>query len=206
LKNNKYIASALRKMQKHVNVEQNSKTYLPVFIKPTSRHLYALGSASESVGTSDRAIKCIATIMARNLKQINAYPEFRTANGIDGVRTAVLAGNPPPGTLNQQARFTAKYLNPSWVVTNIALPVPLQNHGVGRLRYRPAVGINLLVVYPDEKQACMALVYNDNRRGLGVGLQAFDSQVAMSYLNIKKTETDAFLRGQGDYQIAKIPH
>jgi transposase InsO family protein len=52
----------------------------------------------------------------------------------------------------------------------------------------------------------MALVYNDNRRGLGVGLQAFYQQVAMSYVNIKKTETDAFLRGQGDYQLAKIPH
>ena len=144
--------------------------------------------------------------MARDLKRINAYPEFRTANGIDAVRAAVVAGNPPPGTPNQQARFAGKYLNGSWVVTNTALPVPLQNHGAGRLRYRPNAAINLLVAYPDEKQACMALVYNDNRRGLGVGLQAFYSQVAMSYLNIKKTETDAFLRGQGDYQLAKIPH
>jgi transposase InsO family protein len=62
------------------------------------------------------------------------------------------------------------------------------------------------VAYPDEKQASMTLVYNDIRRGLGVGLQAFYQQVAMSYLNIKKTETDAFLRGQGDYQLAEIPH
>ena len=29
--------------------------------------------------------------MARDLKRINAYPEFRTAEGIDGVRAAVLA-------------------------------------------------------------------------------------------------------------------
>ena len=118
--------------------------------------------------------------MARDLKRINAYPEFRTAAGIDAVRASVQNGNPPPGTPNQQARFAAKYLNGSWVVTNTALPAPLQNHGVGRLRYRPNAAINLLVVYPDEKQACMALVYNDNRRGLGVGLQAFYSQVAMS--------------------------
>ena len=62
--------------------------------------------------------------MARDLKRINAYPEFRTAAGIDGVRAAVVAGNPPPGTPNQQARFAAKYLNGSWVVTNTALPVP----------------------------------------------------------------------------------
>ena len=134
--------------------------------------------------------------MARDLKRINAYPEFRTAAGIDGVRTAVLAGNPPPGTPNQQARFAAKYLNPSWVVTNV--PAAPAGHGANRLRYRPAAGIDLLVVYPDEKQASMALVYSDIRRGLGVGLQAFYQQVAMSYLNIKKSETDAFLRGQGD--------
>ena len=141
--------------------------------------------------------------MARDLKRINAYPEFRTTAGIDGVRTAVLAGMPPAGTPNQQARFTAKFLNPSWAVNNAPAPA---GHGANRLRYRPDAGINLLVAYPDEKQALMALVYNDNRRGLGVGLQAFYSQVAMSYLNIKKTETDAFLRGQGDYQLAKIPH
>jgi hypothetical protein len=142
--------------------------------------------------------------MARDLKQINAYPEFRTTAGIDAVRAAVNAGNPPPGTPNQQARFAAKFLNGSWVVTNV--PAAPAGHGANRLRYRPNAGINLLVAYPDEKQAFMALVYNDNRRGLGVGLQAFYSQVAMSYINIKKSETDAFLRGQGDYQVAKIPH
>ena len=145
--------------------------------------------------------------MARDLKRINAYPEFRTAAGIDGVRAAVVAGNSPPGTPNQQARFAAKFLNPSWVVTNApALPAPLLNPAAGRLRYRPAAGIDLLVVYPVEKQACMALVYNDTRRGLGIGLFAYYQQVAMSYLNIKKSETDEFLKNQGDYQIAKIPH
>ena len=50
--------------------------------------------------------------MARDLKCINAYPDFRTTAGIDGVRTAVLAGVPPAGTPNQPARFTAKFLNP----------------------------------------------------------------------------------------------
>ena len=70
--------------------------------------------------------------MARDLKRINAYPEFRTTAGIDGVRTAVLAGMPPAGTPNQQARFTAKFLNPSWVVNNAPAPA---GHGANRLRY-----------------------------------------------------------------------
>ena len=124
--------------------------------------------------------------MVRDLKRINAYPEFRAAAGIDAVRAAVVAGLAPAGTPGQQARFNAKFLNGLWVVTNALLPAPLQNHGVSRLRYRPNAGINLLVAYPDEKQASMTLVYNDIRRGLGVGLQAFYQQVAMSYLNIKK--------------------
>ena len=68
--------------------------------------------------------------MARDLKRINAYPEFRTAAGIDAVRAAVLAGNPPAGTPNQ-ARFAAKFLNPSWVVTNNPAPA---GHGANRLR------------------------------------------------------------------------
>ena len=37
--------------------------------------------------------------MARDLKRINAYPDFRTTAGIDGVRTAVLAGVPPAGVV-----------------------------------------------------------------------------------------------------------
>jgi transposase InsO family protein len=51
----------------------------------------------------------------------------------------------------------------------------------------------------------MTLVWNDRRRGFGVGLQAFYHQLAMSYLNIKKTHTDAFLTSKGDYQIQKTP-
>jgi hypothetical protein len=141
--------------------------------------------------------------MARDLKRINAYPEFRTAAGIDGVRAAVVAGIPPLGSPIQQARFAAKFLNPSWIVTNV--PAAPAGHGANRLRYRPAAGIDLLVVYPNEKQASMALVYNDIRRGLGIGLNAYYQQVAMSYLNIKKSETDEFLKNQGDYQIDKIP-
>ena len=153
---------------------------------------------------SKKVIKYSTKIMASDLKRINAYPEFRTAGGIDTVRNAVIAGVPPPGTPKQQARFDAKFLNPPvWVVTNV--PAVPGGHGPNRLRYRPG-GVDLLVAYPDEKQAFMTLVYNDNRRGLGIGLEAFYQQVAMSYLNIKKKETDAFLRGQGDYQIAKVPH
>ena len=35
--------------------------------------------------------------MIRNLKVINAYPEFRTTAGINQVKNAVIAAGPPAG-------------------------------------------------------------------------------------------------------------
>jgi hypothetical protein len=149
----------------------------------------------------------------RNLKRLNAYPEFRTDAGIDTVRTAVINQAPPAGlTPARAARFTARFLNPSWVVLN--LPAAQRGgpgHGANRLRYRPPVPagapqINLLVAYQNERNNFMTRVWDDRRRGYGVGLQAFYHQVALSYLNIQKIHTDEFLTGKGDYQIQKTPH
>jgi len=148
---------------------------------------------------------------ARNLKSINAYTEFRTDAGIDIVRAAVAAGNPPAGlTPARSARFTARYLNNDWVVSNLPALVPPGSHGLNRLRYRPQLAngtppIDLVVAYSDERTPFMTAVWNDRRRGYGVGLQAFYYQVATSYLNIQKIYTDDFLTGKGDYQIQKTP-
>jgi transposase InsO family protein len=62
-----------------------------------------------------------------------------------------------------------------------------------------------LVYILDERVPFMTRVWGDIRRGYGVGLQAFYHQVAMSYLNIQKTHTDAFLKSKGDYNIQKTP-
>jgi transposase InsO family protein len=148
----------------------------------------------------------------RNLKNLNAYTEFRTNAGIDMVRQAVSTNTAPAGlTPARTAKFIARYLNNNWVVVPI-LPAEggLPVHGVNRLRYRPQVPaaaprIDLLVAYDDERNIFMDMVWNDRKRGYGVGLQAFYHQVAMSYLNIQKIHTDEFLTGKGDYQIQKTP-
>ena len=144
----------------------------------------------------------------RNLKEINAYPEFRTAAGIERVRTAIVNGNVLPGGLNitQRQRFAQKYFNGDWVV----VPVPGAQQGqagfpVNRLKYQPTPNIDLLVSYPTERQTFMGRIWNDKRRGYGLGLQAFYIQIALSHLNIQKKYTDAFLRGQGNYNIQKTP-
>ena len=158
---------------------------------------------------NNQSIKQMAT---RNLKNLNAYPEFRTDAGINAVRAAVIAQAPPAGlTPARAARFTARFLNPSWVVVPLpAAQAGAPGHGGNRLRYRPPVpagapAINLLVAYQNERTRFMTRVWGDRRRGYGVGLQAFYHQVAMSYLNIQKIHTDEFLTGKGDYQIQKTP-
>ena len=149
---------------------------------------------------------------ARNLRSLNAFPELKTNAGINAVRQAVFFNAAPAG-LNpvQVAKFTGRFLNGDWVVVPLLLGEGgIATHGANRLRYRPNVPasaqpIDLLVAYDDERNRFMDKVWSDRKRGYGVGLQAFYHQVAMSYLNIQKIYTDAFLTGKGDYQIQKIP-
>jgi len=104
----------------------------------------------------------------RDLKHVNAYREFRTPQGIDAVRNAVIANAPPAGTPIQQAKFTARFLNGNWIVA--PLP-PAQaghaGHGANRLKYRVNPVMVLLVSYPDERDNFMGRVWNDRTRGYG---------------------------------------
>ena len=47
----------------------------------------------------------------------------------------------------------------------------------------------------------MTRIFKDSKKRLGIGLQAFYYQVALSYLNIQKKYTDEFLRSKGNYEI-----
>lgn len=146
-------------------------------------------------------------IMIRNLKQINAYPEFRTIAGINLVRTAVQNNMAPGGlTPTQSARFNQKFLNGDWVVVGVPLNKrAIPGHGNPRLKYRPNPKINLLVAYPDEREIYLNRIWKNRQRGFGVGLQAFYIQVALTHLNIQRKYTDDFLKSKGNYQIQKTP-
>ena len=73
----------------------------------------------------------------------------------------------------------------------------------GELRYNPNANINVPVARPANRVAIIQNVYN--HEGLGKGLESFYKAVAMQYLNIQKKMTDAFLKSQGDYIVAKVP-
>jgi len=145
--------------------------------------------------------------MIRNLKEINAYVEFRTADGINQVRTAVQTNTLPAGlTQLQSDKFNDRFLSGDFIVENV--PPTLQGnqeYGNPRLKYRIDQQNKFLVSYPDERLFYIDRIWRNRKRGLGLGLQAFYLQVAQSHLNIQKKYTDAFLKSKGNYQIQKVP-
>tara|TARA_R110000824_G_scaffold70899_3_gene181711 strand:+ start:1269 stop:2708 length:1440 start_codon:yes stop_codon:yes gene_type:complete len=146
-------------------------------------------------------------MLITNLKELQSYREFQTIAGINQVRTAVVNNVAPAGlTQIQTNRFNQKFLNNEWQVVNTPLDRRANPaHGVNRLIYRPNNRISLIVAYPDEREIYMNRIFRDRKRGMGVGLQAFYYQVALSYLNIQKKYTDVFLRSKGNYEIQKQP-
>jgi hypothetical protein len=130
--------------------------------------------------------------MTQELKRLNHYPEFQTDPQINQVIHYINTGVFPPGlNQRQQQRYAQKFNG--FVVQH------------GALKYRPNPNINLTVCLNANKNIVIQNIYNNIQRGLGQGLTSFYKQVCETHLNIKKSETDAFLRRQGDYQIARIP-
>ena len=123
--------------------------------------------------------------MIRNVKEINSYPELRTSAGINAVKFSVL-NNQVPGLLNQEQaqRFTQKFLNGEWSVEDVPLNEITPAYGNPRLVYAPNANISRIVTYPGERNDIMERIYNDNTRGLGVGLSAFYNQILLTNLNI----------------------
>ena len=134
---------------------------------------------------------------SRELKRLNHYPEFSTDAGINSIISFIANGVLPAGfNARQTARYNQKFgAGSGFVVRN-------QNQD---LFYNPNPNINLEVVRPNQIQGRIQQVYNDVQRGLGNGLGAFYHQIAMTFLNITKAETDDFLRSQGDYLVGRVP-
>jgi len=99
-----------------------------------------------------------------------------------------------PATLNTQRQRTSffdKFDSNDWVV---------QHHS---LFYRPNPNLSLQVARPHQIPAILQQVFQDFRRGLGTGESQFYHSVASQFLNIKRTQSTAFLRQQGDYVLPR---
>jgi transposase InsO family protein len=148
-----------------------------------------------------------------DLKKLQEYPEFRTPFGIQSVINYVNSLNTPaliyPAGLNQRQknRFDSKF-EENFVVQNFQEP-PRQ-----RLFYRPLIippqlppyRLNLEILYPNQHQEKLREIYENDGKGLGIGLDLFYYQVCSKYLGIKRSEAREFLKRQGDYQITRNYH
>jgi hypothetical protein len=118
-----------------------------------------------------------------NLHKSNHYPEFKTAKGIKKVIDFIKTGNQSTPVLEQRFGKDSGF------------------HVKDGKLYQGS----LEVVYPKDREKAILSIYEDDTKGLGVGLQQFYQSVASKYLNIFKKDTDKFLQKQGDYKIAVIP-
>jgi hypothetical protein len=141
------------------------------------------------------------SVASAELRKLNNYPEFKTNAGINSIMVFIQSNNNArifPNNIHtnrKKQRYNEKYNgNSGFVVQNATL-----------FYRKPNLGIDLEVVYPNEKQQKISSIYNDVTKGLGTGLSQFYQQVSMKYLNIKKEDTDTFLRKQGDYVVTRLP-
>ena len=140
------------------------------------------------------------------LRKLQEYPELTSDDGIDNVMyyvdsisRGVEPAYPPGLNIRQKRKFIHRYHQ------NFEIELP------NRLFYRPPVvnqanpRVNLEVIRPANIGATLQNLYDDDRQGLGVGLNLFYSKVASQYLGINKRVCIDFLKSQGDYQLTRKP-
>ena len=138
------------------------------------------------------------------LRKLNLYPELKTVAGIQSVVTYLTPpNNVVPVGLNQRqrARFIQKFGNGDWRIDahNTLFYNPPTNNHVGQGR------INLEVIPPilAVKNNKLNAIFDENREGLGLGLNQFYYQVSKQCLGITRRETSDFLKRQGNYQVSR---
>ena len=119
-------------------------------------------------------------LQSNDIKRLNAYSEFKTDQGIDGVIAYLnsKANNDDPLvypaniTRRQKNRYDEKYGHNFIVVDNEIKYEPAQHNGVVN-----PVKISLVVVRPEMKQAKLQALYLNVKLGMGVGINQFYYQV-----------------------------
>jgi hypothetical protein len=127
------------------------------------------------------------------LRKINSYNEWKTAEGIQRVKDflngVVLDDN------QMQMKLERNFGNGNWIVDENDL-----------LHYRPLMNnnefrIDLVVIDPNLHQDVLQEIYD--RKGNGNGINKFYSIVTSQVLGITRNETTEFLKRQGNYQITR---
>jgi hypothetical protein len=90
--------------------------------------------------------------------KLNHYPEFKTDKGINDIIKYIKDKILPSGlNKRQKARYLEKYDDKDFKVLN------------GKLFYNPSDKLNLEVVKPVDREKRIKEIYDDPKRGLGLG-------------------------------------
>jgi len=145
------------------------------------------------------------------IKKLNAYPEWNSPITYEQVLHYIQSINeeeeepqyPPNLTSQQKTRYRQKF-SQDFIVEPLhsQLTIFYQPHIQGQENQR----IKIPVARPNQHQEILEQIYNDDKLGLGTGLDQFYYQVCSQYIGIKRIEARAFLRKQGNYQITRPIH
>ena len=136
---------------------------------------------------------------SKKLRTINAYPQLKTADGINEVLRYVITKNIPnpqiPRDLNtrQIRTFINRFSTDFIVDDNKLYYAPLTPDVEHRIR--------LQVVPPEDKARLLNELYNDDITGLK-GITLFYKMVSSKYIPFTREETTDFLKSKSNYQIA----
>ena len=142
------------------------------------------------------------------IKKLNAYPEWNTLptyiqvmNYIQSINEDEEPEYPPNLNYNQKKRYKEKF-SKDFIVE------PYKNEPT--IFYQPYIQenqqnqrIKIPVARPNQHLQILSQIYNDDKLGLGIGLDQFYYQVCSQYIGIKRIEARTFLRKQGNYQISR---
>ena len=150
------------------------------------------------------------------MKQLNHYPEWQNLTAMVDVRdwvednqNGLMPDVPLFFSHSETSRrdFLRKFDNDDWRVDNrgnlIYSPPTVLGHNHHGDPIYGAPRIRLYVVPPNMRQQAMQELYDNDRKGLGLGINQFYYQVCMNYLGIRRRETTEFLKKQGDYQVTR---
>ena len=142
------------------------------------------------------------------IKKLNAYPEWNSPTTYEQVLNYIQSINEDeeepqyPSNLKsyQKARYKQKFSKDFIVEPLHSEPtIFYQPHIQGQQNQR----IKIPVARPNQHQEILKQIYDDDKLGLGVGLDQFYYQVCSQYIGIKREEARAYLRQQGNYQISR---
>ena len=143
------------------------------------------------------------------IKKLNAYPEWNSLPSYIQVMNYINTKEdeqpqyPPNFNSRLKERYKQKF-SKDFIVE------PFHNHPT--IFYQPQIQdqvnqrIKIPVARPNQHQQVLQEIYNDDKLGLGTGLDQFYYQVCSQYIGIKRAEVRAFLRKQGNYQISRPIH